>query len=272
MTLEIGIVGSGAVATALARALGRDSAACSVRLFARDAESAQRIAASASARAVPSLDELASTDAILVAVTDDAIGEVSAALRAVRPGGAVFHTSGALSGAAAMGALIGVPRGSLHPLLAVPRDAGPDAFEGAPFVVEAETPDAVDLGESIVERLGGTLVRLPDAGDPSAKARYHALATMVASGVVALVDRASGELATSDDERATLRRAFAQLAASAAANVERSDGPSALTGPIARDDASTLSLHADALAGRDVHALYEAVRRAAEAMLGEERN
>jgi len=290
--LQVGIVGGGAVATALAHELGRADANCDVLVWARhpDALSRALVDAGGTASVTDDLFDVATRPTVIVAVSDDAIAAVAARLRIERHGApgpsVVLHTSGATTGAWGMPALgpaddasVNVVRGSLHPLVAVGRAPAPPAppappgrFEGMPFVIEAEALEGVLRARQIVERLGGEVIALPSMqGDPAedarAKARYHAAATMVATGVVTLVDRAAAELAGTDAERAAFRSAFARLAAGAAANVMEQGGADVLTGPIARSDQSTLDLHAEALEGSAIEALYVAVRRAAEEML-----
>lgn len=266
--MEVGIVGGGRVATALAAALARPDARCDVLAWARRPGAL----AGAGVEVAPDLARVALRRTILVAVSDDAIDAVAAELAELLPADAertCLHTSGSSTGAAAMpslGTRPGVVRGSLHPLVAVPDRAGPDVLRGGDHVVEAERPEGVERAAEIVRRVGGRLLRLPD-GDPATKARYHALATMVATGVVALVDRAAHELGEDAAARAAFRAAFARLAATGASNVETDAGARVLTGPVARGDATTLARHDGVLRGTPAEDLYRAVRRAAEEML-----
>lgn len=288
--LQVGIVGGGAVATALAQELGRAEANCDVLVWARHPDTLTRalMDTGSSASVTDDLFDVATRPTVIVAVSDDAIAALAARLRVERHGApdpsVVLHTSGATTGAWGMPALgcvdevgVHVVRGSLHPLVAVGRAPAPlGRFEGKPFVIEAEALEGAQRARQIVERLGGEVIPLPSShGDPAAdartKARYHAAATMVATGVVTLVDRAAAELAGTDEERAAFRSAFARLAAGAAANVMEQGGADVLTGPIARGDRSTLDLHAEALEGSPIEALYVAVRRAAEEMLRDAR-
>lgn len=270
--LDVGIVGAGRVATALAAALADPSANCDVLVWAR--RPAAAAAAVAGAAVTEDLARVAARPTILVAVSDDAIDDVAAELAAHIAAGAssvVMHTSGASTGADAMPALREHPnvvRGSLHPLVAVPEGAGRDVLQGGDHVVEAERPEGVERAAEIVRRVGGRLLRLPDSDAPT-KARYHALATMVATGVVALVDRAASELGDDAESRSAFRAAFGRLAATGATNVQADAGARVLTGPIARGDETTLQRHDDVLRATSAEDLYRAVRRAAEQMVDE---
>ena len=274
---EIGIIGGGRVAAALASSLGEQ---LDVALHARHPE---RVRLSPHGPSVPvdaDLALVASRELIIIAVSDDAIPEVARALAAQlrsqpRPAGpeggvtCVLHTSGATTGARSLAPLLEVPGvevGSVHPLLAVPSAAVPGYFTLAPFVIETSGSVAAERARALVEQLEGEPIELPDSTEGT-KARYHALATMVATGTVTLVDRAADALGVDAVQRAAFRDAFGRLAMTAAVNVSRGPGPEVLTGPVARGDGATLELHDRALEGHPVEGLHAAVRRAAEDMV-----
>lgn len=272
--LKLGIIGGGRVAAALASSLAED---VEVALHARHPERVRLSPHGPSVGCDADLGTVASRPLIVIAVTDDAIPEVAHALAAelqsrTRPEGVetcVLHTSGATTGARSLAPLLEVPGvevGSIHPLIAVPDAAAPGYFTGAPFVIEANGARASERARLLVERLGGEPIELPDSTEAT-KARYHALATMVATGTVTLVDRAAEALAVGPDQRAAFREAFGRLAMTAAVNASRGPGPDVLTGPVARADASTLELHDRVLGGRPVEALHAAIRRAAQGMV-----
>ncbi len=271
---ELGIIGGGRVAAALASCLG---GALDVTVHARRPERAQLSPHGPQVAFDADLARVASRELIIIAVSDDAIPEVAGALaaqlrRELRPAGAtscVLHTSGATTGARSLAPLLELPAvevGSLHPLIAVPPGAPPGFFTRAPFVIEASGRVAAQRARALVEQLEGEPIELPDSTEAT-KARYHALATMVATGTVTLVDRAADALAADADQRAAFRDAFGRLAVAAAVNASRGPGPDVLTGPVARRDASTLALHDRALGGLPVEALHAAVRRAAQGMV-----
>ncbi|QDV08571.1 NADP oxidoreductase coenzyme F420-dependent [Planctomycetes bacterium Poly30] len=296
MTRTIGIVGAGAVARALAAALTRRGAPeFHLLVWARRLEAAAAVAQLAQsgqlvqgrASAAASIGELRHCDVILVAVSDAAIEAVGELLLSEfttqEPGSlsfpqAILHTGGARTGEDALAALASLDTalGSLHPLVAVSGDAAPapELFAGMPFAVEATTAEATALARDLVGAMGGFEVELPAAPSRSAareqKTRYHALATMVATGVVTLVDQAAAAMASADPvERERFRRAYGELARSAARNVLRDRGASVLTGAIARGDDALVDRHLAALAGTPNEPLYRAVESAARRMLNE---
>ena len=280
---QLGIVGGGRVASALAASLADR---LDVLVHARRPERLRLSPHAPAPTLVPDLVDLAACPVLVVAVSDGAIPEVASALaRALggearpedtQPGAAtttVLHTSGATTGARSLAPLLEVPGvevGSMHPLLAVPEAATPGYFTHAPFVLEAGGARALADARALVGLLEGAPIELPDGSDGT-KARYHALATMVATGTVTLVDRAAAALAGEGDEagRAAFREAFGRLALTAAVNVSRGPGAEVLTGPLARGDDETLELHDRVLDGHGVAALSDAIRRAATGMLDE---
>jgi len=147
-----------------------------------------------------------------------------------------------------------------------------------PSAVEADRPAGYAVASELVRSLGGFEVALPAAATPeeaaATKARYHAAATMVATGVVALVDRAAAALGDpqAPESCAPFRRAYAALALSAARNVGADAGARGLTGALARGDEALVELHRAALRDcRDAAALYAAVEGAARQMLAADR-
>ncbi len=271
---ELGIIGGGRVAAALASSLGAD---LELSLHARHPE---RLKVSPHGPTVSCDKDLAGVAArglIVIAVSDDAIHVVAGALARELGAGprvagsvtCVLHTSGATTGARSLAPLLEVPGvevGSIHPLVAVPPAAVPGFFTNAPFVIETSGEVAARRARELVDWLGGEPIELPDSSEQT-KARYHALATMVATGTVSLVDRAAETLALDDSQRAAFREAFGRLAMTAAVNASDGPGRDVLTGPVARGDAATLQLHDRVLGGLSVEALHAAVRRAALDMI-----
>ena len=270
--LRIGIIGGGRVASAFAASLG---AAHDVALWARRPGEVRLSTQAPGVGCSSEWADVASRPLIIVAVRDDAIESVAKELAGQLSGHGetvVLHTSGATTGARSLGPLLevaGVQVGSVHPLLAVPVAAAPGFFRRAPFVLEAGGPLALSLARSLVSSLGGVPIELPDSSEGT-KARYHAMATMVATGTVALVDRAAVAIGQSEGERAGFREAFGRLALTAASNASEGAGAEVLTGPVARRDHSTLERHDLALAELPVAELYAAIRRAALGMMREE--
>jgi predicted short-subunit dehydrogenase-like oxidoreductase (DUF2520 family) len=200
---------------------------------------------------------------IVIAVPDDAIGDVARVLaEAGMRGGAALHTCGARGPEAlAVLAQAGVSCGTLHPLQTV---AGPEegvaALPGVAYAIDGEG-EAAAWAERIVKTLDGHLLRIPTACRPL----YHAAAVMASNYVVALVGAAVMLMKETGVDEAAALRALAPLARTSLDNVLRLGPAAALTGPLERGDAETVSRHLAALARTPeaVASLYRAAGLAA---------
>lgn len=192
-------------------------------------------------------DAVAGAEIVLLAVPDDAITSVAAELAA---SGAldrrhvVLHLSGLL-GRSALAPLegSGAALGSFHPLQTI-ADAGTAAerLRGAYAAVEGD-PEAI----AAAERLAATLRLTPLRLDASAKAAYHAGATMVANYAVALMGVASRLAERAGVAPELANKIYLPLLNGAAANLAEMTPSAALTGPLRRGDAETIEAHLAAL-------------------------
>jgi predicted short-subunit dehydrogenase-like oxidoreductase (DUF2520 family) len=164
----IGIVGAGAVGSALGVAL--DRAGWPVHAVAsRDAGRRDRFRSlvpgvRAFADAVPLVEEV---ELIVLAVPDDAIPRVAGDLH-MYGGQAMIHTSGLLGADALAGAMAaGTQAGSFHPLVAfADLERAVAAFHGATIAIEGDD-QLLDLLARMAEALGATPVRLAPGSKPS---------------------------------------------------------------------------------------------------------
>jgi predicted short-subunit dehydrogenase-like oxidoreductase (DUF2520 family) len=254
----VGIVGAGAVGTALGIALDRAGwpvgAVASRDAARRDGFRARVPGARAFAEVNALVDDV---ELVILAVPDDAIASVAASLR-LYAGQAVIHTSGLLGAevlAPAMSA--GTQAGAFHPLVAfADLERALEALHGATIAVEGDDELAAHLAE-MAEAIGGIPVRLA----PGAKAAYHAAAVLAAGGTVALLDTIR-EVATGIglDEAGALE-IYLPLLEQSVANARVLGIAGALTGPATRGDAGTVRAHLAALdaAAPDVLAVYRAL-------------
>jgi predicted short-subunit dehydrogenase-like oxidoreductase (DUF2520 family) len=238
---SIGIVGAGAVGTALGVAFARagwpvDAVASrdpGRRATFRELVG-QAVKPFAEANAV--VDEV---ELVILAVPDDALAPLAAGLR-LYSGQAMVHTSGALGAdvlAPAMAA--GTQVGTFHPLVSfadVERSVA--ALHGATIAVEADD-DLADLLGRLAESVGATAVRL----SPGTKAAYHAAAVLSAGGFIALLDAIAelGRVAGLDE--AGSLRIYGRLVEQTLANARSLGIRAALTGPMTRGDVGTLRRH-----------------------------
>ncbi len=236
----IGIVGAGAVGTALGVALSR--AGWPIHAVAsRDAGRRERFRSLVDVGRVfadpePILDEV---ELIILAVPDDAIAPLAGSLR-MYSGQAMVHTSGALGAAVLAPAMAaGTQVGSFHPLVAVAdTERAVAAFRGATVAIEGDDQLAAMLGE-MAEAIGAVPVRL----EPGSKGAYHAAAVLAAGGFVALLDAIAelGRVAGLDE--AGSLAIYGPLIEGTLGNARALGIRAALTGPMTRGDVGTLRAH-----------------------------
>lgn len=114
-------------------------------------------------------------------------------------------------------------------------------FEGATLVGSGDAR-ALRAGRALARHLGATFVAADVHG-----AAYHAAAALVANGSVALAWNGVSILESLGMSPKEAQGALGGLLASVAHNIARVGLPEALTGPIARGDASTVARHREAL-------------------------
>lgn len=253
----IGIVGAGAVGTALGVALSR--AGWPIHAVAsRDPARRERFRSLVEVTRVfadpePILDEV---ELILLSVPDDAIPKVAGQLR-LYSGQALVHTSGALGAevlAPAMAA--GTQVGAFHPLVAfADTERAVAALHGATVAIEGDDQLAALLA-TMAEAIGARPVRLA----PGTKAAYHAAAVLAAGGFVALLDAIAelGRVAGLDE--AGSLAIYGPLIEGTLGNARALGIQAALTGPMTRGDVGTLRSHLVALRAHapDVLPMYAA--------------
>jgi predicted short-subunit dehydrogenase-like oxidoreductase (DUF2520 family) len=238
---SVGIVGAGAVGSALGLAISRAGWPV-VAVASRDAGRRERFAqAVPSARAfmeAPAVVDEA--ELILLCVPDDAVAAVAESIR-LFSGQAMVHTSGFLGAEVLEPALAaGSQIGSFHPLVSFTADVerSAAAVRGATIALEGDDR-LVGLLADLADALGAVPVRLPAGTKPA----YHAAAMLASGGLVALLD------------------AVATLGSVAGLN-----------GPITRGDAGTVAAHLAILRrlAPEVEELYVAAARR-EIRLAEQR-
>ncbi|HEX5824970.1 MAG TPA: DUF2520 domain-containing protein [Candidatus Limnocylindrales bacterium] len=236
----IGIVGAGAVGTALGVALDRGGWPIHA-VASRDPERRARFRGLVPgvrpfAEATPLVEEV---ELIILAVPDDAIPRVAGSLH-MYSGQAMVHTSGLLGAEALGGAMAaGTQVGSFHPLVAfADLERAVAALHGATIAIEGDD-QLLDLLARMAEAVGGTPVRLA----PGAKPAYHAAAVLAAGGFVALLDAIVelGRVAGLDE--AGSLAIYGPLIEQTLGNARSLGVAAALTGPMTRGDRGTVARH-----------------------------
>jgi predicted short-subunit dehydrogenase-like oxidoreductase (DUF2520 family) len=243
-TPTTGIVGAGAVGTALGLALNR--AGWPIHAVAsRDPERRSRFAGAIEgvrpfAEAQALIEEV---ELIILAVPDDALGPLAHEIR-MYSGQAMVHTSGVLGAevlAPAMAA--GTQIGGFHPLVAfADTERAIAALRGATVAIEGDDELAAMLA-SMAERIGAHPVRLA----PGTKGAYHAAAVLAAGGFVALLDAIAELGAVAGLDEAGALSIYGPLVEGTLGNARALGIRNALTGPMTRGDIGTLDRHLAAL-------------------------
>ncbi len=266
--LRVGVIGAGRVGSILGAALRR----AGHRLVATTAVSAPSLARAA--RLLPeaevlSADEVAQrADLLVLAVPDDTLADLVAGLvrtGAVRHGQIVFHTSGAhgvavLAPAAAAGALCL----AIHPVMTFtgrPEDL--DRISGISYGITT-APELRPVAESLVVEMGGE----PEWVSEPDRPLYHAALAHGANHLTTLVNEAMDLLREAGVTHP--ERLIAPLLSAAVDNTLRL-GDGALTGPVARGDAGTVSTHLQTLTARapeSVAGYLALARRTADRAIG----
>lgn len=242
---SIGIVGAGAVGTALGLALTRAGwpiTAVASRDAARRERFSRLVGGTRSfADAAAILDEV---ELVVLTVPDDALAPLVAGLR-LYGGQALIHTSGALGAEVLRPAMAaGTQIGSFHPLVAfADTERAVAALHGATVAVEGDDQLVALLAE-MAEAIGAHAVRLA----PGSKSAYHAAAVLAAGGFDALLDAIAelGRVAGLDE--AGSLAIYGPLVEQTLGNARVLGIGAALTGPIVRGDVGTLRGHLRELA------------------------
>lgn len=199
---------------------------------------------------------------VLVAVPDDAIGRVCAAVGEVtraRDDLVWLHCSGSLGGEVIRNAGVSGAVGSCHPLVSMTgKRADVSRLRGAFFAVEGDAA-ALRAAESLVALVGGNAERM----SLQSKLAYHCAATLASNGVFALLAAARRLTQLAGVDSDVLHNALARLASESAANADGTVLEEVATGPVVRGDAGTVRAHLDLLRREDhqLRELYMAVSR-----------
>lgn len=257
-TVEFGLVGPGRAGTAVAEALVRAGwRAATVAGRSPQSRSVVQVAARLGARAVEVGEAGRGVRVVVIATPDGSVSATASALGpALNPQALVVHLAGAL-GLEVYDDLVArrpdVRVAAVHPLQTLPGEPGDAArLAGAWFAVEGD-PHA----RLIVEAVGGRAFAVTD------RALYHAAACVASNHLVALLGQVE-RLATAASVPV---EAFGPLVDTTLANALRMGAAGALTGPVARGDATTVARHLDALPAGE-RPTYLALAREAARLAG----
>lgn len=256
--MKIGFIGAGKVGFSLGKYFAENGLEIS-GYYSRSESSALEAAVFTGSELFVSAEELVSaSDAVFLTVPDSAIKETYSALpKGLLCGRQICHCSGAMSAAEAFPDIekYGAKAASIHPL----------------FPISSKTESYRELNNAFFCIEGGCAaewsVILSDMGNPTRiipsniKSRYHA-ACSVASNLVCGLMAESIELL--EQCGFTEEEALSALEPLAMSNMKRifTVGPTAsLTGPVERNDVSTVKKHIACINGGNDSDIYRAVSK-----------
>jgi predicted short-subunit dehydrogenase-like oxidoreductase (DUF2520 family) len=169
-------------------------------------------------------------DLLVVAVPDDALEEVVAGVApSLSPDTWVIHTCGRVGGSVL--SALGERVAAVHPAIPVATEAS--LFTGAPFGVTC-SDDMWGFASWLVGELGGVPVRIEE----ERRVLYHAALCLASNFTAALA---------ADAIELTDKALIVPLLRATLDNIERLPPSDALTGPVVRGDAGTVTAHLAAL-------------------------
>jgi predicted short-subunit dehydrogenase-like oxidoreductase (DUF2520 family) len=260
----LNIIGAGHLGKTLGRLFAASGAFAVQDVLTRSAASAREaIAFIGAGQAAAAPDRMRPADAVMLAVCDDQIEPVCAALAAAGAldGIVVFHCSGAKSSAALQAAAAkGALTASVHPVRSFADPASvARGFAGTWCGVEGDAR-ALALLEPALAAIGAR----PVAIDAAAKTVYHAASVFASNYLVTVLDAALRAYQAAGIPEDVARELARPLASETLENVFRLGPRAALSGPIARGDFATVARQQAALDGADpvTGELYRALAEA----------
>lgn len=165
--IKVAIIGGGNVATHLANAFSKTNEVSLVQIYARNIEQIQHLKDLTSI--TNSIEFLTEADVYIIAVSDDAISDVSHKIE--QQNGLVVHTSGSV----AMQSLQNTGRkGIFYLLQSFSKDKDVN-FDEIPFCLEAESEEDLQLLETLAKSIGTKVYRI----NSEQRKRLHVAAVFV---------------------------------------------------------------------------------------------
>lgn len=256
--MKVGFIGAGKVGFSLGRYFA-DNGIELTGYYSRTADSARKAAEFTGSEFYSQPEGLISaSDAVFLTVPDGAIKETYLSLTKYKlTGKQLCHCSGAMSATEAFPDIsaYGALASSIHPLFPVSsKEESYKELGNAFFCIEG---DCADEWSGILSRMGNS-VRIITSG---IKSRYHAACSVASNLVCGLMEESVQML---EQCGFTADEALAALEPLAMSNIRRifAVGPTAaLTGPIERNDVSTVKKHIACIDDKTGSELYKAVSR-----------
>jgi predicted short-subunit dehydrogenase-like oxidoreductase (DUF2520 family) len=248
--LKIGFIGAGKVGKALGLYFSAHDLDI-VGYCSRSIQSAHEAAGLTGKAAFETVCELAAAcDTLFITTPDRALADIDRQVSAllnekrIEPKKVWIHVSGAYASDHLAGIrAAGCPTGSIHPLQSFGEPfMSAKQLETTFFSVEG-TEEAVNIIKQVLGTTGGRYNEI-DAG---CKPLYHAGACVISNYLFTLLDSGLRYMEAAGMDRKTLLQAVMPLISGTLLNTQEKGTIDALTGPIARGDFDTVSLHLDAI-------------------------
>ncbi len=242
---RVGILGAGAVGTALAVGLadaGYNITAIMSRNAPRAKDLAGRVGGAIHTQQAGLLVDLA--DTVFLTVPDDVIGSVAESVP-WRDGMAAVHCSGGtpvsvLECASGYGAVTG----GFHPLYTFPQNSlRTTTLENVTFAIESQDPALHHQLRDMAHALHGHAIDINE----KSRALYHISGVLASNYLIAIIAEAAGLWAQFGYNQSQALRALLPLIRGTVGNIERDGAAAALTGPIVRGDLGTVQAHLEQL-------------------------
>ena len=265
--MRAGFIGAGKVGFTLGKYLAMHGIEIS-GYYSRTPASAKEAAEFTQSRYYTSIEEITKdSDTLFLTVPDGTIGEIWDDMRNLPiKNKNICHCSGSIPSTVFFDAENrGAYRYSIHPLYAISSKTTsyPDLGKAC-FTIEGSDAHLAEL-KALFSEMGNTVVAI----SPDSKALYHAAAVMVSNQIVALADMGTALLVKCGFSEAAAAEALSPLLLGNAQSVAEKGAVNALTGPIERGDAQTVSKHlqeirkfaAGSTVGQDILTAYTALSK-----------
>ncbi len=261
-TKTINVVGCGKAGRTLTRLWRERSVFQPQSILNRSLASAQRaVEFVGGGKAIASYAQIELADAIMISAPDESIEDCCEQLcrtGTLREGVVVFHLSGSLpSTLLAPARSLGASIAGLHPVASFADPAlAAQTFVGTFCAVEGD-PEACEMLQGALTRLGAIPFRI----EPEFKTIYHAGTVMACNYLVALLEAGLRCFEKAGLSRETAIGLIEPIVRGTLDNVRELGPAGALTGPIARGEASVVARQCEALGEWDptVASIYKSL-------------
>lgn len=247
--MNIGFIGAGKVGFSLGRYFSVNSIPIT-GYYSRNPQSAMDAASFTQTKFYQNMETLIDdSDVLFLTVPDSAILKVWEQIKLFQIKNKIIcHCSGALSSAVFSGInQTGAFGYSIHPLFAV--NDKYHSYEDLPkaFFTMEGSPEHLNLLQNLISRLGNPVKII----EPGQKISYHTAAVFSSNHVVALIEEGIRLLGKCNFSRSEALHALTPLIRSNVENILGQGTEKALTGPVERNDITTINKHLTCLDGKE---------------------